>query len=228
MKTQQILRISVLFALTLMMIAVSSVLAFDPPTGPSGIPWPTTMPWPTARPLAVGERWSPNAPSGEPSFSVPPVSNPVTASVSVALPKQPQASQVSGGTSPFNALEPTGAWQLLDAGASVWYRVGTGGVHMDVFLDADPPDSVSMAIYAPREFGKPIGRGTPYQLDRTRLVWSGGNWRANGDWVALLTNNLPMTARYKITSSGQDISNKSCYGYWEYIGTQYVYWTICQ
>lgn len=227
MKMQRILQISVCFAFALMMIAVSSVLAFDPPTGQFGIPWPTTMPWPTARPLAVGETWSPNFP-GVQSGSIPPASNPVTASVSVALPNQPPASQVSNGASPYNALQPTGVWQVLDAGASVWYKIGSGGVHMDVFLDADPSNSLSMAIYAPREFGKPIGRGSPYPQDRTRMVWSGGNWRADGDWVALITNNTPMQVRYKITSSGQDISNKSCYGYWEYIGTNYVYWSICR
>lgn len=205
-----------------MMLIVSSALAFEPPN-PAGIPWATT-PWPTARPLSVGETWSPGMPGTQPGSGVPLAPTPVPG----APLAQPPPAQVSGGASPYTALTANGWWQLLDAGASAWYKVGSGGAHMDVFLDADPSNSLSMAIYAPHEFGKPIGRGSPYQLDRTRLVWSGGNWRADGDWLALVTNNTAMPVRYKLTSSAQDISGKACYSYWEYIGKNYVYWSICQ
>ena len=61
MKIKRTLQLSVFLALALMMLAASSVLAFDPPTWPQGIPWPTVIPWPTARPLAVGEHWSPDS-----------------------------------------------------------------------------------------------------------------------------------------------------------------------
>jgi hypothetical protein len=165
-----------------------------------------------------------------PLIILPPV--PVAPIVVNPVPSAPHPSTlplVSGGASPTNPLNPTDAWQLLESGASVWYRIGTGGVQMEVFLDVDPPNSnVPLLIYAPAQLDKPIGRGTPYAPDRTRLVWNGGHWNANGDWLALVTNYNPMAVRYHLASSARDISNKTCHSYWEKIGTTPVFWTVCE
>lgn len=233
MKTKRFLSACAFVALAFVLLAISApgVSAQDP--RPQGIPWTTTMPWPTARPLRVGESWSPSISSAAPN---PP---PASASIPViGLPQNSAPAQsnvlptnnpapVSGGTSPSNPLDPTGNWETLGAGAGVWYRIGSGGVHMDVFLDANPLGNVSMAVYAPNQLHKPIGNGTPSQ-GRTRLVWAGGHWRSQGDWIAKITNGNPMPISYRLTSSVIDISNKSCYSYWEWIGPNHVYWTECR
>ena len=202
--------------------SVSSVLAFDPPY-PGGIPWPTTQPWPTPRPLSVGETWSPATGASAPQPVVISPVNPSPSPANVPL----SSGATSGGDSPAAALAPSNSFRTLASGASAWYLIGTGGVHMDVFLDAVPHSNVKMLIYAPNQLYKPIGQGTPYRSDPTRLVWSGGHWNASGNWYASVTNNNPMAIQYRLTSSAQDMSNKSCYGYWEWIGSNYVYWKIC-
>ncbi len=211
------------------MFAISTaVVVADEPPRPQGIPWPTTMPWPTARPLGVGETWSP-------WVSVP-VATPVPAMRSesipvIVLPANPvpaPAPVVVGGTSPSSPLNPTGNWDILGAGGTVWYRIGSGGVQMSVFLDAEPLGNVTLAVYAPGQLHRPIGYGTPYHKDTARLAWAGGHWRAQGDWLAKITNSNPIPIRYRISSSVNDISNKTCYSYWEYIGPNYVYWTECR
>jgi hypothetical protein len=252
MKTKRFLSVGAFIALTfgLLLISVTGVSAEDP--RPQGIPF-STMPWPTARPLRVGETWSPSsAPSAynppAASSSIPvivlpsnpaPVPSPVAPSIPViVIPPNPAPAQsnvlpannpppVSSGASPSNALMAAGSWETLGAGAAVWYRIGNGGVHMDVFLDAIPMSNVSMQVFAPNQFHKPIGYGT-LSKDGARLVWAGGHWKSQGDWVAKITNGNPIPISYRLTSSAIDISNKSCYSYWEWIGPNYVYWTECR
>lgn len=122
---------------------------------------------------------------------------------------------------------PADTWRTLGAGARVWYIVGSGGVHMDVFLQAKPLDGVTMEVYAPDQLDQPIGHGT-YQAASGALVWAGGHWSSEGDWLARVVNGSSISVQYKLTSSAKNISNKSCYSYWEYIGDQRVYWTECQ
>ena len=98
---------------------------------------------------------------------------------------------------------------------------------MDVWLDANPLGGVSMAIYAPNGSDTPIGRGTPDNSNPPRLVWSGGHWQGEDNWYALITNSNPVPVQYRIQSTARDISNKTCFSYWEYIGTALVYWTKC-
>jgi hypothetical protein len=61
-----------------------------------------------------------------------------------------------------------------------------------------------------------------------RLVWAGGHWQSDGDWVARVTNTNPTAVQYKLTTTAKDMSNKSCYSYWEYINGSPYYWTECQ
>lgn len=238
----------VVLALGLFAISATSVFADDP--RPQGIPF-SVMPWPTARPLRVGETWSPSGSSAPvnpapASPAVPlvilpqkPAPTPVASSIPViVLPQNPAPVQayvppasnpvpMGIGTSPANALIANGSWTTLGAGSSVWYRIGNGGVHMDVFLDADPMSNVALEVFAPNQFHKPIGIGT-LSKGGVQLVWAGGHWRSEGDWVAKITNNNPLSINYRLTSWVKNISNKTCYSYWEYIGSNYTYWTECQ
>jgi hypothetical protein len=159
-------------------------------------------------------------PSNNSAPIVPVSGNPAPANVA------PPATDFSGGSSRASALPPGDAWHTLGAGASLWYRIGTSGNHIDVWLEATPLGGVGMLIYAPNGSDVPIGRGTLSKDDR--LGWSGGHWSGEGYWYALVTNGNPMSIQYRITSSQQDISNKSCWSYWEYIGSTPVYWTKCQ
>jgi hypothetical protein len=142
-------------------------------------------------------------------------------------PLVPQAALTSPtGSSPSNLMTPMDSWRTIDPGARVWYKIGSGGFHISVFLEAKPLDGMTMDVYAPGQLEQPIGRGT---LERAtnRLVWAGGHWQSEGDWLARLTNGNSTSVQYKLTSTAKDISNKSCYSYWEYIGDQPVYWTRC-
>ena len=182
-----------------------------PPLAPQSIT-PTPLPpinWSSnyVAPTPLPPVSSQSDPSNPPSVIIPPA--PVT----------------FGGTTRSSALEPSDSFRTLNAGASVWYRIGTSGTHIDVWLEANPLGGVSMAIYAPNGSDAPIGRGTPDNSQR--LVWSGGHWEGEGNWYALIANSNPVSVQYRIQSSARDISNKSCYSYWEYIGTSLVYWTKC-
>lgn len=249
MKMKRLLSVCAFSALTfgLLAISASSVFAEDP--RPQGIPF-SAMPWPTARPLRVGETWSPSTstsaynPSTAPSIPaivLPQNSAPLPVPPSIpviVIPQNPAPAQSNvlstnnpapvndSGASPSYPRATTGSWDTLGAGASVWYRIGNGGVHMDVFLDTSA-NNVSLAVYAPNQFHKPIGYGTPHK-GSDRLAWAGGHWKSQGAWVAQVTNGNPMPISYRLTSFVRDISNKSCYSYWEYIGPNYTYWTECQ
>ena len=124
-------------------------------------------------------------------------------------------------------MMPADSWRAISAGARVWYKLGSGGEHMDVFLEAKPLDGLSLEVYAPGNLDQPIGHGT-LQSSTNRLVWAGGHWQSEGDWLGRVTNGNPVTVQYKLDSSGRDISNKSCYSYWENIGANPVYWTECE
>jgi hypothetical protein len=184
---------------------------------------------PAATPLPPVALSAPNPPA-----LLPPVVAPLNVTISqpsAVSPSNPPAvvgaSTSGGGSSRFDAFQAGDTWRTLGPGASAWYRIGTSGMHMDVWLDAAPSSGVGMAIFAPNGSDKPVGVGTPDKADQTRLVWSGGHWSGEGSWYALVTNNNPASVQYRVTSSQQDISNKTCWSYWEYIGSNPVYWTKC-
>ncbi len=213
-------------ALGLTALALAVPVARAEPPLPGGLPWGMGTPWPTASPLTLGKAWSGSdtMPRAAPLPSVP-VPTPM------ALPAQnvpTSAPETSAGASPLDALEPTGAVRTLDAGASVWYRIGQGGAHIEVWLAPEPAWGVQMEVYAPGQLHRPIGRGTAYKGDPTRLVWSGGHWQAQGTWYARVVNGNPSAIRYTLTRAQFSLGNKSCYSYWEMIGTLPVYWTECR
>ncbi len=214
-----------------------------------GVPWspsqqtfpisaPTPLP-PVAVPQSNSAPLPPVVISSNVSAPLPPVVAPLNVSAPlppvVPLSNAPvlsgapnPAPSSTGGSNRFDALQPSDTWRTLDAGGSVWYRIGSGGSHIDVWLDAAPQNGVAMAIYAPNGSDKPVGHGSPDKANPTRLLWSGGNWQSEGDWYALITNGNPVSVQYKIGRTQMDISNKTCWSYWEYIGPDRVYWTKCQ
>lgn len=235
----------VVLALGLVLLMVATAGAAEPRE--QGVPWLTQTPWPTPRVLQVGERFSlatgvialptlPSAPAPRAlavphNLPAPAPRMPAPTLLPVApVPAQPPvaAALARDGATPERALVADGAARTLAAGASVWYLVGHGGQHIDVFLDAQPLSGMSFAVFAPGNLSNPIGQGT-LQPSSGRLVWAGGHWRSQGDWFARVTNHNSMTVQYRVTTSARDISNKSCYSYWEYYQTgAYVYWTECQ
>lgn len=163
---------------------------------------PTLEPTPTQKPLPTSRLVRPTAkPVAQPAF--------------------PQ------GTSPSSPMLPSDAWLGLGAGGQVWYKIGYGGVHIDVLLQAKPLDGVTMDVFAPNQLAQPIGRGT-YQRALDGLVWAGGHWNADGNWLARINNSNAASVQYKLSSNIKDISNKTCESYWESLGNAPVYWTVCQ
>jgi len=167
-----------------------------------------------------------SAPSSTPTLTPKPTTRIVRAFAATTTPSQQLAVAAATGTNPQNPMMPGDSWRALGANSQVWYKIGDGGVHMDVALQSKPLDGVTLDIFAPNQLGQPIGQGT-YQSQTGSLVWSGGYWQADGSWLARIVNSSPTTAQYKITSVVKDISAKSCNSYWEYIGDKYVYWTKC-
>jgi len=236
LNTRKIFQSASIMVLALMMVLGMSTVAraADPPWPWSwGLPWSTATPWPTPRILQLGERFTLGAVI-VPATPVPvplKVVSPPSSGSSIRPPANFAPAPVvpaRSGDSPANALQADGATRTLAAGASVWYKVGNGGERIDVFLDANPLSGMSFAVYAPGNLSDPIGHGT-LQQSTGRLVWAGGHWRSEGDWMARVANNNPMAVRYTLTSSARAIGNKSCSSYWENYPTgQRVYWTECE
>ncbi len=222
-----------------------------------GTPWPTAMPLSVGKPfspnssappvirqvqpLAVATKVRPVVPV----IVAPVVPTPVPPPVPVVAPVPPTAvpppappvSASSDLVSDIsNALNPGDTVRTLSPGGTVWFRIGSAsgaGVNIDVWLDVSADNNVDLAIYAPNQLnnlsGTPAGHGTPFQRNPKRLHWKGGGSNAvYGVWYARITNNNPMAIDYKLTTENVAIAPKSCVSYWEYIGTNYVYWTACQ
>ncbi len=192
---------------------LADLIALLPSRVPSQAPTPKPLPTPTRLPSTI------------PTVLPKPTIRVVRASVPTLLP-QPNPSGATGAN-PASPLVPINGWQTLSAGSSVWYVIGDGGVHMDVAMQAKPLDGVTFEVYAPAQLDQPIGHGT-YQTQTDSLVWAGGQWQANGNWLARILNRNPMAVQYKFTSSAKDIHNKSCRSYWETLGGSPVYWTVCE
>lgn len=258
MKTRSFLQVlvTIVFALLMLVGMATTARASDPRPWGQGLPWLTTTPWPTPRPLNIGERFSVLGIVSAPTpvivqaprhFSAPPVNfapravpvvspapappvnfAPRVVPVASPAPVPPAPVFSHNGASPSSALSADGALRTLGAGASAWYKIGSGGQHIDVFLDAKPLSGMALAVFAPGNLSDPIGHGT-LQNSSGRLVWAGGHWKSEGDWFARVTNQNPMAVQYTLTSSGHDISKKSCSSYWEnYPNGARVYWTECQ
>ena len=139
------------------------------------------------------------------------------------------------GTTAADALNIPNDWRTLAPRASVWYHTTNNDNYrvLELQLETNPPNLVSLAIYSPDQMAgaismdKPIGRGTTNKgLPENVLFWKAGYARP-GAWFALVTNNTGTNVLYKLSHNQQDTSTKNCFGYWEYIGTTRIYWVDC-
>lgn len=211
-----------------------SATADTPTELPTNSPAPTITPTPptssssdasSASLTITPSRTATPSKSGGLVLAPTPASQRVAAPTKAAAP--PAAPAAPSGDSPSNPLIPGDSWHLLASGASVWYKVGNGGDHMDVFLEANPLDGMTFEVFTPDNLQRPIGQGS---LDntRSRLVWAGGHWNSSGDWLARVNNANPMAVQYKLTSSTRVIGMCDSVSYWEWIGKNLVYWTRCR
>ncbi|MDE3088541.1 MAG: hypothetical protein KGJ80_04045 [Chloroflexota bacterium] len=162
----------------------------------------------------------------------PPPPPPTPAAVVVAA-KPVSATTRRSGDSPANALELSDENQVIDAGARLWYKIGSDGSHMDVWMATYGQSGLGFVVYAPNQLDiqspdtKPKGVGTYPNSDPNTLRWSGGSFMQRGTWYALVTNNSTFRLWFKF-SSNQFKVEKNCFSYWEYLPDgQYVYWTAC-
>lgn len=201
----------------------------QPPAKPrTATPSPTataTTPPPTSTPSSAPATFTPTPTRIRTAVFkvalVPPRPSPTQ-----AVTPQPAPIPVSGGGDPHSPLTPGDTWQTLASHGQAWFLLGHGGVHIDAAVQAQPMDGVALDVFAPGNLDQPIGQGT-LQASSGNLVWSGGHWQTDGDWLGRVTNNNSGSIQYKVTSSTKDISSKSCRSYWENIGTSRVYWTVC-
>ncbi len=210
-----------------------------PPSSGSSFTYPTATFTPT--PAVYRPAVAPPRPLSVPATAtrfVPPLPSTLTPWPTITLPSPPtvtpyptKAVAVSSGhgSSPDDAINPTDTWLQINAGGSLWYRIGADSQHMDVWLDLNVTSNVDMAVYAPNSgnWSTPTGHGTPDKNDPTRLQWAGGSYQARGYWYALVTNRNPTPVQVKMGTSTRDVT-KSCHSYWETVLGRPTYWTVCE
>ncbi|HEX7592890.1 MAG TPA: hypothetical protein VF429_01845 [Anaerolineae bacterium] len=159
------------------------------------------------------------------------IAKPVAASVPRG--NDASANATRGGDSPANALELSDNIQVIDAGARLWYKIGSDGSHMDVWMLTYGQPGLGFDVYAPNQLDiqspdtKPKGGGTYPNFDPNNLRWSGGSFSQRGTWYALVTNNSTIRLSFKFNSNQSKVE-KNCHSYWEYLPDgAYVYWTAC-
>jgi len=150
----------------------------------------------------------------------------------VAAAKPAAAIAQKSGDSPENAIEINDNEQTIDSGARKWYKIGSDGSHIDVWMLTYGAPGLGFVVYAPNQDiyapdSKPKGVGTYPNSDPNTLRWAGGSFQQKGNWLALVTNSGSVRQTFKI-GSNQSAVGKTCNSYWETLPTgQYVYWTAC-
>jgi hypothetical protein len=166
-----------------------------------------------------------------------PRAEPKPVAMSKAAPK-PVATSVANarrGGSPYDALAPTDSWQTLEAGASVWYKMGDGidRQHLDIWLDAYGKGGIGFAVYAPDQMNDlssnpPKGRGAYNKAEPSHDLYWSGQAPAGGTWYALVTNYNSFAVSYKlgynrvITGRREGCSAP----YWEWLGAHVNAWVL--
>lgn len=126
------------------------------------------------------------------------------------------------GTSPDNAVEPTGAWQLIGPNQTHWYKMDDAGMELNIWIDANGQgrNGLAMAIFAPEQkdlYGKPIGRGSfNPSIPSHDLYWDGFTI-ASGIWYAQVSNrtNTPISynMNYQKVINSTAAGCSLCHGY---------------
>ena len=158
----------------------------------------------------------------------PPTLAPTLAATASITKTQPK------GDSPNAARTMSGEWEIIDAKASIWYRIDNGNnFYLDVWMDTYGRPGVTFAVYSPEQLNNlsattaPKGRSAAIKTDTTHDWWWKGA-QAVGIWHVLVTNTTLTPMQYRI-SNKQSTEQRNCRSYWEYLPTgQYVYWTACR
>lgn len=119
--------------------------------------------------------------------------------VAPAAPAAPAAAAVAGSKDPFNAPAPTGQWAYIEPHATVWYRVNDGWRRLNVWMNDNHAQGLTLAIYGPDQTdvwsSKPAGMGTPGAgFD----FWWTGRSATKGLWTLRLTNTTDHAMPYNL------------------------------
>ncbi|MBI4785978.1 MAG: hypothetical protein HY782_02900 [Chloroflexi bacterium] len=145
----------------------------------------------------------------------------------------PAVVAVNRGAGPHDALDISDAWQTLDPGASIWYKIGSGinRQRLEVWLDAWGKSGIAFAAYSPEQMGdwSPAtpakGRGTPNRADARHDLWWVGQAPAGGTWYVLVTNINPVPVSYRLGYNRTETEQKDCTEpYFEHINGVGVIW----
>lgn len=137
----------------------------------------------------------------------------------------PEAPPLPPGKNPETAIEPTGQWRFIEAGATHWYKVADNRLKLEIGVSANGQEGLGLAVFAPEQtdlYGKPIGRGAYSKFfPMYDLFWS-GRTIAFGTWYATVTNYKPFPISYSISyerkSARPADECAKCHGYiihWE-------------
>jgi len=150
-------------------------------------------------------------------------SSPLTVTVQPTATQAPTHVIAPPANNPDNALGPTGGWVYINPGASQWYKLYDAGVQLVVWVDANGQQGLSLALYAPDQkdlYGKPIGRGAYNKFQPSHDLYWQGYTPASGAgaiWYAVVTNgaNAPMSYNlgYKRDYSSVRARCSVCHGF---------------
>lgn len=116
-----------------------------------------------------------------------------------AAPAAPAVAAVAGSKDPYNAPAPTGQWAYIEPHTTVWYRVNDGWRRLNVWMNDNHAQGLTLAIYGPDQTdvwsGKPAGMGTPGAgFD----FWWTGRAAVKGLWTLRLTNTTDHAMPYNL------------------------------
>ena len=162
-----------------------------------------------------------------------PSPSPTPAPVQIAAVKPVVATILPNGDSPANAIEISQDAQRINPNARLWFKIGSNGSHMDVWMTTYAQQGLGFEIYAPNQDlnapeTKPKGVGTYPKSDPNTLRWAGGSWTQIGVWYALVTNTSDKTLSFLFNSNQSQVDH-NCNSYFENLpnGLNNVYWTAC-
>jgi hypothetical protein len=155
----------------------------------------------------------------------------ILTTTSTAIPAHtahPVAAPLPPGKNPETAIEPTGQWLFIEAGATHWYKVADNRLKLEIGVSTNGQEGLGLAVFAPEQtdlYGKPIGRGAYSKFfPAYDLFWS-GRTVAYGTWFATVTNYKPFPISYSISyerkSTRPADECAKCHGY-------IIHWEDCQ
>ncbi len=137
------------------------------------------------------------------------------------------------GDSPAHAMDINQNPQTINPNSQLWFKIGSDGSHIDVWMATYAQPGLSFSVYAPNQdiFApetKPKGNGTYTNSDPNTLRWSGGSWTQRGVWYAQVINTSSKALSFQL-SSNQSAVDHNCHSYYENLpnGNNNVYWTAC-